>query len=131
MEKEFLFDFRISAWANIKIEAENESEAKELFNQMQVSDLIKNITIKDYDIDSLDITKISGDVDVFDILDELELDEEDHISTFGTPSEIASNFDSFKTYMINNGVEDIKEINKAWKSFNEFCEEKLSELNNN
>jgi hypothetical protein len=62
---EFEFDFNISAWIRgLKIEAKSLDEAKEILGRMDLSDIIRDASVKQTDITDLDYKEISATYEV-------------------------------------------------------------------
>ena len=127
--KEFKFNFNLTAWIkDVKVEAESEEEAKEILLSMPIEEIFEKGLVKDFDITDLDTeTEEVMPVDAFDILEELKETEETYFLDHGELSDLGTDFESFKYYMLDHNVESYEDIDEAWDEFLDFCSELLSE----
>lgn len=75
--KYYTFDFNLSVWVSeLNILAGSEEEAREIFNNMNLADIIEEGTTKNFEISDLTVTEEEDDDDEEWSLDWLEEDED-------------------------------------------------------
>lgn len=121
MIHEYTFDFNLSAWSKIVIDASSKEEAEEIFSNMTIEDIIKEISVKDYQIDNLEIKekRFDDSDDMDESLNESynELSPEKqvivdniHIGFETGHVEYFDDYDEFARYFEEEGIEPTEDL---------------------
>ena len=89
--KYYTFDFNLSAWiSELNILAESEEEAKEIFKDMNLADIIEEGTTKNFEVSDLTITEEEDDDE-----EEWPLDWDDEDEELTEDTKMQTTCDSF------------------------------------
>lgn len=89
--KYYTFDFNLSVWVSeLNILAGSEEEAREIFNNMNLADIIEEGTTKNFEISDLTVTEEEDDDD-----EEWSLDWDDEDEELTEDSKMQTTCDSF------------------------------------